>query len=207
MPGYSPSSFPDVQIHESAWIDEPCEIGAGTRIWHFSHVMQGARIGPGCNLGQNVVISPGVVIGRNVKIQNNVSVYSGVILEDDVFCGPSMVFTNVTTPRSEIPRRDQYVETRVERGASLGANCTVVCGVRVGRFALVGAGAVVTRDVQPYELVTGVPARRTGWVCRCGITLSEPDEAGRSTCHECGNEYRRESPLAGGNLVPVKEMQ
>jgi UDP-2-acetamido-3-amino-2,3-dideoxy-glucuronate N-acetyltransferase len=206
MPGFRPSSFPDVQIHESAWIDEPCEIGAGTRIWHFSHVMQGARIGPQCNLGQNVVISPGVVLGRNVKIQNNVSVYSGVTLEDDVFCGPSVVFTNVTTPRSEIPRRDHYVETRVERGASLGANCTVVCGVRVGRFALVGAGAVVTRDVPPYALVMGVPARRVGWVCRCGETLPEPETASRA-CRACGNEYRQEGRAPGARLDPVKEMQ
>jgi UDP-2-acetamido-3-amino-2,3-dideoxy-glucuronate N-acetyltransferase len=212
MPGFDPSSFPGTQIHESAYIDLPCEIGAGTRIWHFSHVMQGARIGENCKLGQNVVISPGAVLGRNVKLQNNVSVYTGVVLEDDVFCGPSMVFTNIAHPRSEIPRRDQYVETRVERGATLGANSTVVCGVHIGRYALVAAGAVVTHDVPAYALMMGVPARRAGWVCRCGETLGQPSSEGGRTCGACGNEYAERrfgpsgSPTARIELVPLKEI-
>src|SRR5215471_8172148 len=163
MSGYS--------AHESCYIDEGCEIGDGTRIWHFTHVMAGARIGRGCNFGQNVVISPQVVIGDNVKIQNNVSVYTGVTLEDDVFCGPSMVFTNVINPRSHVPRKDEYRATLVKRGASLGANCTIVCGITIGAYAFIGAGAVVTKDVADFALVVGNPARQSGWMCRCGIKL------------------------------------
>jgi UDP-2-acetamido-3-amino-2,3-dideoxy-glucuronate N-acetyltransferase len=193
-----PSSFPGVQIHESAYVDEPCEIGEGTRIWHFSHVMAGSRIGRGCNLGQNVVVSPEVVIGDGVKIQNNVSVYTGVVLEDGVFCGPSMVFTNVVNPRSDISRRDEYRRTVVRRGATLGANSTIVCGVEIGRYAFVGAGAVVTRDVPGYALVTGVPARRVGWMCRCGVKLSQD-----LRCSACRNAYARD----GQGLRPVEESQ
>jgi UDP-2-acetamido-3-amino-2,3-dideoxy-glucuronate N-acetyltransferase len=196
-----PSRFPGVQIHESAWIDEPCEIGEGTTIWHFSHVMENARIGRNCNLGQNVVVSPDVVLGNNVKVQNNVSIYTGVILEDDVFCGPSMVFTNVVNPRSEIPRRDEYRRTLVRRGASLGANATLVCGVEIGRYAFVGAGAVVTRDVPAYALVVGSPARRVGWVCRCGVKL--PAGSAEPRCAACGNTYKED----GSSLGPLREVQ
>lgn len=201
MPRHSAGDFPGVTLHESAYVDLPCEIGAGTRIWHFSHVMEGSRIGRHCNLGQNVVISPGVVLGNRVKIQNNVSVYEGVTLEDDVFCGPSMVFTNVINPRSEIPRKDEYRETRVRTGATLGANSTVVCGVEIGNYALVGAGAVVTQDVPPYALMLGVPARRAGWVCRCGVTL--PATSGSIRCGACGNLYE----ASDDTLKPVRETQ
>jgi UDP-2-acetamido-3-amino-2,3-dideoxy-glucuronate N-acetyltransferase len=176
--------------HESALIDEGAQVGAGTRIWHFTHVMSGATIGSNCNIGQNVVISPQVVIGNNVKIQNNVSVYTGVSLEDDVFCGPSMVFTNVVNPRSHVPRRDQYRETIVRRGATLGANCTVVCGNSIGRYAFVGAGAVVIRDVPNHAIVVGNPARISGWVCECGVKLAsgaQPPAA--ATCPECKTAY------------------
>ena len=149
-------------VHESSYVDEPCEIGRGTKIWHFSHVMKNCRIGERCNIGQNVVISPDTVIGNNVKIQNNVSVYTGVVLEDDVFCGPSMVFTNVVNPRSHVTRRDEYKTTLVRRGASIGANVTVVCGSTIGRFAFVGAGSVVTRDVPPWSIAVGNPAKVVG---------------------------------------------
>jgi UDP-2-acetamido-3-amino-2,3-dideoxy-glucuronate N-acetyltransferase len=177
-------------VHESSYVDEGACVGEGTKIWHFSHVMGGARIGRGCNLGQNVLVAPGVVIGNNVKIQNNVSVYEGVILEDDVFCGPSMVFTNVINPRSHVIRKDEYRETVVGRGATLGANSTVMCGNRIGEYAFVAAGAVVTRSVQPYALVAGVPARRIGWMCACGIRLAfEPVAAGHATCDACGATY------------------
>jgi len=174
--------------HETAIIDQPCEIGGGTKIWHFSHVMAGARIGRNCILGQNVHVAPGVEIGDNVKIQNNVSVYTGVILEDDVFCGPSMVFTNVSTPRSHYPRRDQYETTRVRRGATLGANSTILSGVRIGRYAFVAAGAVVTRDVADFALVAGVPARPQGWRCKCGLALQFENGNG-TTCSLCGERY------------------
>jgi UDP-2-acetamido-3-amino-2,3-dideoxy-glucuronate N-acetyltransferase len=177
-------------VHESAYLDEGCEVGAGTKIWHFSHVMSGAQIGQGCNIGQNVVVSPGVVIGNNVKIQNNVSVYSGVILEDDVFCGPSMVFTNVTNPRSHVSRKHEYKETRVGRGATLGANSTIVCGHSVGKYAFVGAGAVVTKDIPDYALVVGNPARHSGWMCECGVKLPvTPTDAAGVQCAACGLEY------------------
>lgn len=178
------ANMPDYFVHESSYIDDGCEIGEGTKIWHFSHVMAGARIGRRCNLGQNVVVSPEVIIGDNVKIQNNVSVYTGVILEDDVFCGPSMVFTNVTNPRSHVSRKHEYRATLVRRGATLGANCTIVCGHTVGRFAFVGAGAVVTRDVPDYALVVGNPARIAGWVCECGERLT-PNAALPSSAIEC----------------------
>ncbi|MHC5026487.1 MAG: acyltransferase [Planctomycetota bacterium] len=199
----SEEKHPGVKIHESAYVDDPCEIGAGTKIWHFSHVMPNCRIGTGCNLGQNVVVSPDVTLGNNVKVQNNVSIYTGVILEDDVFCGPSMVFTNVTNPRSEIIRRDEYKTTLVKQGASMGANCTIVCGTTVGRFAFVAAGAVVTKDVPDYALMVGVPARRKSWVCRCGVTLPNAD-AGNISCESCGNVYTEESP---DSITPVSEVQ
>ena len=179
-------------VHESSYVDEPCEIGEGTKIWHFSHVMSNSRIGRRCNIGQNVVISPQVTIGDNVKIQNNVSVYTGVILEDDVFCGPSMVFTNVINPRSHVARKDEYRTTLVKRGASIGANATVVCGHTIGRYAFIGAGSVVTRDIPDYALVTGNPGRITGWMCQCGIKLPlsrdlQKDE--EATCATCGTAY------------------
>jgi UDP-2-acetamido-3-amino-2,3-dideoxy-glucuronate N-acetyltransferase len=180
--------------HQSCYIDDGCVIADDTKIWHFTHVMSGARIGARCNIGQNVVVSPGVVIGDNVKIQNNVSVYTGVILEDDVFCGPSMVFTNVINPRSHVSRKDEYRETLVRRGASLGANSTVVCGHTVGRYAFVGAGSVVTRDVPDFALVVGNPARITGWMCQCGITLASGARPPASaTCAACGTAYRSTS--------------
>jgi len=173
--------------HSTAVIDRPCEIGEGTRIWHFSHVMANSRIGKHCNLGQNVVVSPDVVIGNNVKIQNNVSVYTGVILEDDVFCGPSMVFTNVINPRSHIVRKHEYQATLIKKGASLGANCTIVCGTTVGEYAFIAAGAVVTKDVPPYALMMGVPATLAGWMCYCGTRL--PEGHGTQTCSACGRRY------------------
>ena len=154
--------------HETAVIDAGSRIGAGTKIWHFSHVMSGAVLGERCNLGQNVVVSPGCVIGSGVKIQNNVSVYTGVTLEDDVFCGPSMVFTNVINPRAHIERKHEYRPTLVRRGSSIGANATIICGVTLGEYCFIGAGAVVSRDVAPFALVTGNPARHRGWVCACG---------------------------------------
>ena len=180
---------PDFFVHQSSFVDQPCSIGSGTRIWHFSHVMRDSRIGAGCNIGQNVVISPQVVIGNNVKIQNNVSVYTGCILEDDVFCGPSMVFTNVINPRSHVARKDEYKTTLVRRGASLGANSTVVCGTTIGRYAFVGAGAVVTRDVPDFALVYGNPARLRGWMCACGIALRFEHGDGTARCASCGATY------------------
>lgn len=181
-------------VHESSYVDEPCTIGAGTKIWHFSHVMKNAVIGRNCNIGQNVVVSPGVRMGEGCKIQNNVSLYEGVILEDFVFCGPAMVFTNVTNPRSEIVRKHEYLETLVRRGASIGANATVVCGHTIGQYAFIGAGAVVTRDVPDFALMVGNPARRAGWMCRCGIKLLLDGEHGR--CAACGAQY----VLEGGTL-------
>jgi UDP-2-acetamido-3-amino-2,3-dideoxy-glucuronate N-acetyltransferase len=175
-------------VHPSSFVDEPCQIGAGTKIWHFSHVMKDSVIGRDCNIGQNVVVSPGVRVGDGCRIQNNVSLYTGVILEDYVFCGPSMVFTNVVNPRSEVVRKDEYKKTLVRRGASLGANATIVCGVTIGRYAFVGAGTVVSRDVADYALVVGNPARQTGWMCRCGIKLQVEGEQTR--CESCGAEYR-----------------
>lgn len=181
---------PPYVAHESAYIDEGSVIGAGTHIWHFTHIMQGATIGRACNIGQNVVISPGVQIGDNVKIQNNVSVYTGVVLEDDVFCGPSMVFTNVSTPRSHVSRKHEFRSTIVRRGATLGANCTIVCGHDIGRYAFVGAGAVVTKDVPDFALVVGNPARVSGWVCQCGVKLAAGAvPPARALCKACQSEY------------------
>jgi UDP-2-acetamido-3-amino-2,3-dideoxy-glucuronate N-acetyltransferase len=185
--------------HPSAVIDQPCQIGAGTKIWHFSHVMEGAVLGAGCNLGQNVVVSPGVRLGKNVKVQNNVSIYTGVELEDDVFCGPSMVFTNVINPRSHVNRRNEYQKTLVKRGATLGANSTVVCGTTIGRYAFVGAGAVVTRDVADHALVLGVPAKQVGWVCSCGMRL--PEAVAVMTCASCGKTYE----VAGNSCNEIPE--
>jgi UDP-2-acetamido-3-amino-2,3-dideoxy-glucuronate N-acetyltransferase len=173
--------------HASAVIDEGAEIGEGTKIWHFSHIMSQSRLGRNCNLGQNVVVSPGVIIGNSVKIQNNVSVYTGVELEDDVFCGPSMVFTNVINPRSHIVRKDEYRRTLVKKGSSIGANATIVCGSTLGVYSFVAAGAVVTRDVPDYALVAGVPARRIGWMCSCGIRL--PDATSTPACPACARQY------------------
>lgn len=187
-----------VYCHPTAVIDEPSEIGDGSKIWHFSHVMKGARIGEHCNIGQNVLVSSDVRIGNNVKIQNNVAVYTGVELENDVFCGPSMVFTNVINPRSHIVRKHEYKRTLVRRGATLGANCTILCGVTIGRYAFVGAGAVVTRDVGDYALVTGVPARQQGWMCQCGNRLGQINNLGESEtleCRTCGLQYYVEDAL------------
>ncbi len=174
--------------HETAVIDEGCQIGEGTRIWHFSHIMPGAVIGRNCNLGQNVVVSPDVILGNNVKVQNNVSIYTGVICEDDVFLGPSMVFTNVVNPRSAVVRRGQYARTTVKRGASIGANATIVCGHDIGEFAFIGAGAVVTKNVKPYALIIGNPGRQVGWMSEYGHRL-EFDEKGVAICPESREKY------------------
>ena len=174
--------------HESAIVDEGCKIGDGTKIWHFSHIMPGCVIGQQCNIGQNVVISPEVVLGNNVKVQNNVSIYTGVICEDDVFLGPSMVFTNVTNPRSAVNRRGQYSKTTVKRGASIGANATIVCGHDIGEFAFIGAGAVVTKHVPAYALLVGNPARQMGWMSEFGHKLHF-DKNGEATCPESGEKY------------------
>jgi UDP-2-acetamido-3-amino-2,3-dideoxy-glucuronate N-acetyltransferase len=179
-------------VHETAVIDDGCKIGKGTKIWHFSHVMTGSEIGENCNIGQNVVICTGVKLGRNVKVQNNVSIYTGVICEDDVFLGPSMVFTNVINPRSAIIRKNDYFTTIVEKGATIGANATIVCGNKIGTFSFIGAGAVVTKDVKPYSLVVGNPARQTGWMSEYGHKLLF-DNGGNATCKESGERYRIEN--------------
>jgi UDP-2-acetamido-3-amino-2,3-dideoxy-glucuronate N-acetyltransferase len=180
--------------HESAYVDEPCEIGDGTKIWHFCHVQAGARIGARCSFGQNCNVAGDVVIGSNVKVQNNVSIYTGTVIEDDVFLGPSCVLTNVTNPRSQVNRHSLYEKTLLRRGCSIGANATVVCGVTVGRYAFVGAGALVTRDVPDYALVVGVPARFAGWMSRHGHRLGAPDADGVRTCPESGLRYREAVP-------------
>lgn len=183
---------PSFFAHATALIDEGCRIGEGTRIWHFCHIMTGASIGRDCNIGQNVVVSPGVVLGAGVKVQNNVSIYTGVTLEDDVFLGPSCVFTNVLNPRSAINRKEQFIKTHVGRGATIGANATIVCGHDIGAYALVGAGAVVTKPVPAYALVVGNPARHTGWVSEYGHTLVF-DHNGQAHCPESGQEYSLEN--------------
>jgi UDP-2-acetamido-3-amino-2,3-dideoxy-glucuronate N-acetyltransferase len=184
----------DYFVHPSAYVDEPCRIGAGTKIWHFCHVMAQAQIGQGCVLGQNVLVASEVVIGNNVKIQNNVSVYTGVELEDDVFCGPSCVFTNVVNPRSQVVRRHLYERTVVRRGATIGANATIVCGATIGRYAFIGAGAVVRGDAPDYALMLGVPAKRKGWMSRHGHRLEMLDENGLLICPESGWRYREIEP-------------
>jgi UDP-2-acetamido-3-amino-2,3-dideoxy-glucuronate N-acetyltransferase len=186
-------------VHESSYVDDGAQVGRGTKIWHFCHVMPGAVIGEGCSLGQNVVVMPGTRIGNNVKIQNNVSIYEGVTLEDDVFCGPSCVFTNVLNPRSHVSRKHEYRPTRVKRGSSIGANATILCGVTLGEYAFIGAGAVVTSDVPAYALMVGVPARRVGWMCQCGERLSVA--AGKAACPVCGTAYEE----ANGALRPVAQ--
>ncbi len=178
--------------HPTAVIDEGCSIGEGTKIWHFSHLMSGCRLGKNCNLGQNVVVSPGVELGNNVKVQNNVSIYTGVSCEDDVFLGPSMVFTNVINPRSAVNRKSEYAKTHVGKGASIGANATIVCGHDIGKFAFIGAGAVVTKNVPDYALVIGNPSRQTGWMSEYGHKL-EFDANGNATCKESGERYKLEN--------------
>jgi len=180
MPGYF--------AHESSYVDDGAQIGQGTKIWHFCHVMPGAIIGERCNLGQNVVVMQGSRLGNNVKVQNNVSIYEGVVLEDDVFCGPSCVFTNVVNPRSHVSRKAEYQRTLVRRGASIGANATILCGITLGEYSFIGAGAVVRSDVPPFAIMVGVPARRVGWMCRCGVRLQFRE--GRATCAACGTNYR-----------------
>ena len=178
-------------VHESSYIDEPCEIGSGTKIWHFSHVMRDCKIGDNCNIGQNVVISPEVIIGNNCKIQNNVSIYTGVICEDGVFLGPSCVFTNVINPRSYVERKNEYRQTIVRQGASIGANATIVCGHDIGRYAFVGAGSVVTKDVPDFALVVGNPARICGWICKCGEKLDFSCDS-ITACKKCSEKYIKE---------------
>jgi UDP-2-acetamido-3-amino-2,3-dideoxy-glucuronate N-acetyltransferase len=180
--------MPSYFAHESSYIDDGAVIGDGTRIWHFCHVLPGAVIGERCNLGQNVVVMGGTTLGNNVKVQNNVSIYEGVVLEDDVFCGPSCVFTNVTNPRSHVSRKSEYRRTLVRRGSSIGANATIVCGVTLGEYCFIGAGAVVRSDVPAYALMVGVPARRVGWMCQCGVRLQLQD--GRASCAACGAAYQ-----------------
>jgi UDP-2-acetamido-3-amino-2,3-dideoxy-glucuronate N-acetyltransferase len=184
----------DYFVHESAYVDEPCEIGKGTKIWHFSHIMKGAKIGENCIFGQNVNVAGGVVIGNNVKVQNNVSIYTGTIIEDDVFLGPSCVLTNVTNPRSQIVRHNLYEKTVFRRGVTVGANATIVCGIELGRYSFVAAGAVVTEDVPDYALMMGVPAKRAGWISRHGIPLPAADAEGIMVCPESGYRYKEVEP-------------
>ncbi|MGB2601646.1 MAG: DapH/DapD/GlmU-related protein [Candidatus Omnitrophota bacterium] len=183
----------EYSVHESSFVDAGVEIGEGTQIWHFCHVIKGSKIGKNCKIGQNVVIGPNAVVGNNCKIQNNVSVYPGVKLEDDVFCGPSMVFTNVFNPRSAIPRMKELKDTIVKKGASIGANATIVCGNTIGRSAFIGAGAVVTKDVPDHALMMGNPARQAGWMCECGIKITF--DGGASKCEVCGASYKEENGI------------
>src|SRR5919202_2412384 len=185
--------MPDYFVHQSSYVDDGAVIGRGTKIWHFSHVMGGAVIGERCNLGQNVVVMPGTRLGNNVQVQNNVSISEGVVLEDDVFCGPSCVFTNVVNPRSHVSRKAEYRKTLVQRGASIGANATILCGITLGEYSFIGAGAVVRSDVPAFALMVGVPARRVGWMCRCGVRLQL--RAGRATCASCGTSYQETNGL------------
>jgi UDP-2-acetamido-3-amino-2,3-dideoxy-glucuronate N-acetyltransferase len=194
---------PEAFVHESAYVDDGATIGVGTRVWHFCHVLGGAVIGERCSLGQNVVVMNGTRIGDNVKIQNNVSIYEGVELEDDVFCGPSMVFTNVMNPRSHVSRKSEYRRTLVKRGASIGANATIVCGSTLGAYAFIGAGAVVAKDVPAYALMVGVPARRIGWMCQCGERL--PD-SGSGRCAACGSTYRASSPAGAAHAQTIEQL-
>lgn len=194
--------MPDYFVHDSSYVDQGAQIGAGTKIWHFCHVMAGARVGERCSFGQNCVVSPGVVIGSNVKVQNNVSIYEGTVIEDDVFLGPSCVLTNVTNPRSQVLRRALYEKTLLRRGCSIGANATVVCGISIGRYAFVAAGAVVAKDVPDYALMVGVPARQKGWMSRHGHLLANPDAEGVLVCPESGLRYRESaSPAAGPGVL------
>ena len=188
------------RAHETAFIDVPSEIGDGTKIWHFSHILKGSKIGKNCIIGQNVVIGPDVTIGDKCKVQNNVSLYKGVVLEDEVFCGPSCVFTNVYNPRAFIERKHEFLPTLVKKGATIGANATIVCGTTIGRYAMIGAGAVIKSDVPDYAIVAGVPAKQIGWACKCGTTLKFNDN--HTACSYCGNEYKIEN----GSLVVIKEM-
>lgn len=187
----------DYFVHESSYIDEPCKIGKGTKIWHFCHIMSDCEIGENCNIGQNVVISPNVKLGRNIKIQNNVSVYSGVIAEDNVFIGPSCVFTNVINPRSHVSRKNEYMNTVLHEGCSLGANSTIICGHSIGKYALVGAGSVVTKDVPDYAIVVGNPAHIIGYVCNCGEKIVFNNE--EAVCKSCGKKY-----IINNNIVKEK---
>jgi UDP-2-acetamido-3-amino-2,3-dideoxy-glucuronate N-acetyltransferase len=191
----------DYFVHESSIIDDDVVIGKKTKIWHFCHILNNTVLGEQCVIGQNVMIGPDVTVGNGCKIQNNVSIYKGVILEDEVFCAPSMVFTNVIYPRAFVDRRTEFKHTLVKRGATLGANSTVVCGNTIGRYTMIAAGAVVTKDVEDYALVAGVPAKRIGWVCKCGVTLKDFNAQGEARCASCGNEYRQD----GEQLWPVKE--
>ena len=189
--------MPDYFVHESSYIDDGAEIGAGTKIWHFSHVMAGARIGERCNIGQNVLVSPEVTIGNNVKVQNNVSIYTGVIVEEDAFLGPSMVFTNVINPRSHVNRKNEYKTTLVRKGASIGANATIVCGVTLGRYCFIGAGTVITHNVPDYALVYGLPGRIHGWMCQCGeqLKFAEKDGVEWAHCKNCDDVYRKQGQV------------
>jgi len=188
-----PENYMDFFVHESSYVDEGAQIGAGTKIWHFCHVMGSTKIGERCNIGQNVFIAVDVTIGNNVKIQNNVSLYTGVVVEDDVFLGPSMVLTNVINPRSHVSRKDEYKSTLIKKGATVGANATIVCGVTLGQYCFIGAGAVVTRSVPDYGLVYGNPGRVQGWMCRCGVRLvfETVDGQEQALCPECGERYRK----------------
>ncbi len=191
----------DFFVHPSSFVDEPCKIGLGVKIWHFSHIMAGCEIGDHCNIGQNVVISPGVVLGKNVKVQNNVSVYEGVICEEDVFLGPSMVFTNVINPRSAISRKAEYKKTYVRKGSSIGANATIICGNEIGAYALIGAGAVITKPVLPYALMVGNPAYQLGWVSEAGIRLHF-DVLGKAICSETKEQYQ----LTDGRVEKIESL-